>query len=76
MYKGKGVRLADFISVFLNNPLRPNYFTFIKYLEIGQQGGGSSEHLEPPLDAPLYCECEKIKFCCKFDLFTVILIDY
>ena len=48
MYKGVGVRFADFISFFLNIPrklnnlvsMRPSYFISIGYLK----GGGS----EPP----------------------------
>ena len=35
MYKGVGVRFADFISFFLNIPLRLNYFIFIGYLKTG-----------------------------------------
>ena len=52
MYKGVGVRLADFISFILNIPwkwnnlvsLRPNYFIFIGYLIAGRGGA-----LDPPL---------------------------
>ena len=42
MYKGVGVRIADFISFFLNIPvsLRPNYFIFIGYLKTRGGGGG------------------------------------
>ena len=47
MYKGVGVRFADFISFFLNIPwtwnnlvtLRPNYFIFIGYFKsVGREG--------------------------------------
>ena len=51
MYKGMGVRFADFISFFLNIPLRPKYFIFIGYLKMG--GGGCVGSSEPPLDLPL-----------------------
>ena len=51
MYKGVGVRFADFISFFSNIPwkwnnlvsLRPNYFTFIGYLKRGLGWRGSND---------------------------------
>ena len=47
MYKGAGVRFADFISFFLDIPwkwnnlvsLQPNYFIFIGYLKMGAGRG-------------------------------------
>ena len=47
MYKGVGVRFADFISFFLNIPwkwnnlvsLRPNYLIFIGYQKMGDGAG-------------------------------------
>ena len=65
IYKGVGVRFADFISFFLsilwkrNNlvSLRPNYFIFIGHLKIGGVGGGGGRGFEriteTPLDRPL-----------------------
>ena len=50
IYKGMGVRFADFISVFLNIPLKGNNFIFIGYLKTGSVEGGSKE---PPLIPPL-----------------------
>ena len=49
MYKGVGVRFADFISFCLNDlvSLRPNYFIFIRYLKTGGREGGLSEPLNP-----------------------------
>ena len=72
MYKSVGVPFADFISFFSNIPwkwnnlisLRPNYFIFIGYLNLGGMDGGSSKPPEPPLDPPL------IPYgCLKFDIF-------
>ena len=54
MYKGMGVRFADFISFFLNIP-----FHFHRIFKNGRGGGregGSSEPPEPPLDPPLTCD--------------------
>ena len=47
MYKGVGVRIADFISFFLNIPvsLRPKYFIFIG-INAGGGGGGSGSATE------------------------------
>ena len=65
MYKGMEIRFADFILFFLNIPwkwnnlvsLRPNYFIFIGYLEMGGGGGGagSGVRVNPwtPLNLPL-----------------------
>ena len=61
MYKGVGVRFADFISFFLNIPwkwnnlvsLGPNYSIFIGYLKTWGREGGSNEPPEPILDPPL-----------------------
>ena len=35
MYKGVGVRFADFISFFLNIPRKRNQFGLIGYLKMG-----------------------------------------
>ena len=69
MYKGVGVRFADFISFLLNIPwkwnnlisLRPNYFFFYRIFKNGGQRGVSSEPLTPPppLDPPLMRRCLK-----------------
>ena len=53
MFKGVGVRFADFISFYLNIPwkwnslvsLRPNYFIFIWYLKMEGGERGSSDPL-------------------------------
>ena len=37
---GGGGRFADFIHFFLKYPMRPNYFIFIGYLQMGGGGGG------------------------------------
>ena len=58
MYKGVGVRSADFISFFFNIPwkwnnlvsLRPNYFIFIGFLKTGVREGVTL--LDPPLQFP------------------------
>ena len=35
--------------------MRPDYFIFVGYLEMGGWEGGSSKPPEPPLDPPLKC---------------------
>ena len=56
MYKGVGVRFADFISFFLNIPrylTDTKLFHFHGIFKNGGQGGCSNEPPEPPLDLPL-----------------------
>ena len=50
MYRGVGVRFADFISFVL---MGPNYFIFIGYLKTCCMGMGCGLTPEPPLDPPL-----------------------
>ena len=53
LYKGMGVRFADFL-VFLRYPMKIKleiYFTFIGYLKRGQKGD-LSEPSNPPLYPP------------------------
>ena len=62
IYKGVGVRFADFLSFFLNIPwkwnnlvsLRPNYFIYIEYWKTEDGEGDWSEPPEPPLDPQLW----------------------
>ena len=55
MFKGVGVRFADFIYIFfilyiLISSLRPNYFIFTGYLKMGAgMGVQANPHLDPPL---------------------------
>ena len=64
MYKGVGVRFADFISFFLKYPMEMKLFSLIEtnlfqfHRIFKKRGGGgarrgSSEPPEPPLDPPL-----------------------
>ena len=49
---GERGSLADFISFFLNIPLRPNYFIFIGYFKWGT-GRGLKQPPDPRLDPSL-----------------------
>ena len=60
MYKGVGFALlilSHFSYIFL---IETKLFHFHRIFKNGGQGGGSSEHPEPPLDPPLHLDlCHK-----------------
>ena len=72
MYKGVGVRFADWIYFSLNIPwkwnnlvsLRPNYFIFIGYLKNWGQGGVKA-NLPNPLWIPHWCNAFHFSSCDK-----------